>query len=117
MTAPYTLQNYELCSKRKSFLILSDSLSSLNAIFNLKYEHPVLVHILELYMDLTKDGKEVVFVWVPGHMGIRGNSPSTMQLKMPLLATSQVELIPLVELIPFSDLITCQQIYIRSVAV
>ena len=41
----------------------------------------------------------------------------TMQLKMPLLATSQVELIPLVELIPFSDLITCQQIYIRSVAV
>ena len=29
------------CSKRKSFLILSDSLSSLKAIFNLKYEHPV----------------------------------------------------------------------------
>ena len=44
------------CSKRKSFLILSHSLSSLKDIFNLKYEHHILVHILELYMDLTKDG-------------------------------------------------------------
>ena len=53
------------CSKEKPFLILSDLLSSLKAIFNLKYEHPrVLVQILELYMDLTKDGKEIVFVWV-----------------------------------------------------
>ena len=50
------------CSERKSILILSDSLSSLKAIFNLKYEHPVLVQILELYMDLTKDGKEIVFI-------------------------------------------------------
>ena len=24
-------------------------------------------------MDLTKDGKEFVFVWVPDHVGIRGN--------------------------------------------
>ena len=49
------------CSK-KTFLILSDLLSSLKAIFNLKYEHPVLVQILELYMDLTKDGKKIVFI-------------------------------------------------------
>ena len=32
-------------SKGKSFLILSDSLSSLQSIFNLKYDHPVLVQI------------------------------------------------------------------------
>ena len=38
------------CSKRKSFLILSDSLSSLQSAFNLKYDHPVLVQILELYL-------------------------------------------------------------------
>ena len=45
------------CSKQKQKnkkLILSDSLSSLMVIFNLKYDHPVLVQILELYIDLTK---------------------------------------------------------------
>ena len=69
---------------------MSDSLSSLKAIFNLKYEHPVLVQILELYMDLTKDGKEIVSVWVPGHVGIRGHSAATLQLKLPLLATPRL---------------------------
>ena len=27
-----------------------------------------MVQILELYMDLTKDGKEIVFVGVPGQL-------------------------------------------------
>ena len=86
------------CSKRKSLLILSDSLSSLKAIFNLKYKHPVLVQILELYMYLIKDGKEIVFVWVPGHVGIRGNSAADAAAKDALVGDT------LVELIPFSDL-------------
>ena len=38
-------------SKEKSFLVLSDSLSSLQSILNLKYDHPVLVQILELYTE------------------------------------------------------------------
>ena len=80
------------CSKRKSFLILSDSLSSLKAIFNLKYEHPVLVQILELYMDLIKNGKEIVFVWAPGHVGIRDNSAADAAAKDALI--SDIELIP-----------------------
>ena len=62
------------CSRGKSFVILSDSLSCLQAIFNLKYDHPILVQILELYMNLTRDGKKTVFIWVPGHVGVRGNS-------------------------------------------
>ena len=36
-------------SKQKSFLILSDSVSALQAIHNLKYDHPVLIKIHELY--------------------------------------------------------------------
>ena len=62
------------CSEEKSFLILSDLLSSLQAIFNLKYDHPVLVQILDAYMELTRDGRKTAFVWDPGHVGIRGNS-------------------------------------------
>ena len=44
--------------------------------FNLKFDHPVLGQILELYMNLTKEGNDIVFIWVPGHVGIRGNSPA-----------------------------------------
>ena len=39
-------------SKVKSFLSLSDSLSALQAIQNLKYDHPVLIQIDELYITL-----------------------------------------------------------------
>ena len=94
MTTLYSLQNYELffwlsniCCKEKLFLILSDSLSSLQALFNLKYDHPIFGQILELYygtdqrweayclylkdinisyriyMEFTRDGKEIVFMW------------------------------------------------------
>ena len=58
-------------SLKKSFLILSDSRSSLQSILNLKYDHPVLVQILELYTKMTREGREIVFIWVPGHVGIR----------------------------------------------
>jgi len=61
-----------IVTKGKSFLI-SDSLSSLQSIFNLKYDNPILVQILELYTEMTRDGRQIVFIWVPGHVGIRGN--------------------------------------------
>ena len=49
-------------------------------------------------MDLTKDGKEIVFVWVPGHVGIRANSATDAAAKDSLVGDTSVELIP------FSDL-------------
>ena len=85
-------------SKEKSFLILSDSLSSLQSILNLKYDHPVLVQILELYTEMTREGREIVFIWVPGHVGIRGNSAADSAAKDALDGDISVELIP------FSDL-------------
>ena len=65
------------CSKGKSFLTLSDYLSYLQSIFNLKYDH----QILELYTKMTRDGREIVFIWVPGHVGIRGNSAADSAAK------------------------------------
>ena len=82
-------------SKEKSFLILSDSLSSLQSILNLKYDHPVLVQILKLYTKMTREGREIVFIRVPGHVGIRGNSAADSAAKDGDIS---------VELIPFSDL-------------
>ena len=79
-------------------MILSDSLSSLQSIFNLKYDHPALVQILDLYTKMTRDGREIVFIWVPGHVGIRGNSAADSAAKDALDGDISVELIP------FSDL-------------
>ena len=40
----------------------------------MKYDHPILIKIRELYSNLIRDGREIVFVWVLGHVGISGNS-------------------------------------------
>ena len=79
-------------------MILSDSVSSLQTILNLKYGHPILVQILELHTEMTRDGREVVFIWVPGHVGIKGNSAADSAAKDALDNDISVELIP------FSDL-------------
>ena len=61
-------------SKHTDFLILSDSLSALQALLNNKLDHPLLVQIRELHATLLKNGKDIVFIWIPSHCGIRGNS-------------------------------------------
>ena len=59
--------------KHNLFLILSDSLSALQSIHNLNYDHPILIKIQELYSQLIQEEREIVFVWVPaGHVGNRG---------------------------------------------
>ena len=62
---------------------------------NILFDHPILGQILELYMNLSKDGRDIVFIWVPGHVGIRGNSAVDSAAH-----DGDVS----VEFIPFSDL-------------
>ena len=61
-------------SEKQSFLVLSDSLSVLKFIANCKCDHPLLVALLALYFRLIRDNKDIIFAWVPGHVGIQGNS-------------------------------------------
>ena len=89
------------CSKEKSFLILSYSLLSLQVMYNLGYDHPTLVQILELCMELTRDGREIVFIWVPGQVGIREISAADSAAKDALIGDISDELTP------FSDLKSC----------
>ena len=42
---------------------MSDSLSSLQVLPNMKYDHCVLVKILELQMEIIQEGKEIE--WTP----------------------------------------------------
>ena len=47
---------------------------------------------------MTRDGREIVFIWVSGHVGIRGNLAADSAAKDALVGDISVELIP------FSDL-------------
>ena len=67
-------------SQKKYFLILLDSLSSPQAMLN--YDHPVLIKIHKLHSELVQGGKEIVLVWVPGHIGI-SSSVADVALRMP----------------------------------
>ena len=69
-------------SQKKYFLILSDSLSSLQDMLNVNYDHPVLIKIHKLHSELVQGGKEIVSVWVPGHVGII-SSVADVALRMP----------------------------------
>ena len=52
-------------------------------------------------MDLTRNGKEIVFIWVTGHVGVRGDLAADSAAKDALVGDISVELIP------FSDLKSC----------
>ena len=77
---------------------MSDSLSALQAMHNLKYDHPVLIKIHELYSQLIQEEREIVFVWVLNRTGIRGNSAADYAPREALDGDI------LDEFIPFSDL-------------
>ena len=57
-------------------------------------------------MDLTRNGKEIVFIWVTGHVGVRGNLAADSAAKDALVGDISVELIP------FSDLKTVTNKYV-----
>ena len=67
-------------SKKKSFLVLSNSLSVLKSISNAKCDHSLLVDLFNFYFKLC-DNKDIVFAWVPGHVGIRGNNVDDLASK------------------------------------
>ena len=57
-------------SQESKFMIFSDSLSALQALGKLKTDHPVLIQLQELLHNVNADQKEIIFMWVPGHVGI-----------------------------------------------
>ena len=62
-------------------MIFSDSLSALKALGKLKTDYPLLIQIQELLHKINADQKEIVFMWVPGHVGIRANEAADRAAK------------------------------------
>jgi ribonuclease HI len=69
----HALKYIESSRQEKSFLICSDSLSSLQAIDALYSPHTLVQEIHSLLTSLASRDVTVVFCWVPGHVGIQGN--------------------------------------------
>ena len=94
-------------SQERKFVIFSDSLSALQALGKLKTDHPQLIQIQELLHKINADQKEFVFMWVPGHVGIRLNEAADRAAKEAL------DHKPTADLMPFSDLnpLTVKYVY------
>ena len=79
------LHNQE-SKKHKKILILTDSLSGLQALQNKNTKNrPKLINqILKSANDLTKAGKQITFLWIPAHVGIYGNENADKAAKLSL---------------------------------
>ena len=60
-------------SAQRDFIIFSDSLSALEAITGSHCDNQCILNVQLLYSVLTERGKDILFVWVPSHIGIAGN--------------------------------------------
>ena len=54
-------------------MIFLDSLPALQALENIKTDHLLLIQIQDMLNKIDVDLEEIVFIWVPRHVGIRGN--------------------------------------------
>jgi hypothetical protein len=70
LLALYIISQYT----EQDFLILSDSLSRVNAAENRNLENPLVVEILERLHQQSHVDRSITFLWVPSHIGIAGNT-------------------------------------------
>lgn len=68
-------------SDKSKFIICSDSLSCLQAIQNTKIKNPTILKILYVMRNLKILLKEILFLWVPSHVGILGNTAVDLEAK------------------------------------
>ncbi|XP_035212104.1 uncharacterized protein LOC118186157 [Stegodyphus dumicola] len=69
-----------LCHKK--FIIYTHSYSALKLLESASSTHShVVVYILKLTLKLKKRGYEILYCWVPGHVGIRGNELADIAAK------------------------------------
>ena len=70
-------------NKSKKFIIHSDSISVLHSIKNKKLDNPLIVKLLNK-LHYIRNSKNVIFCWIPGHMGIQGNDKADLLAKTAL---------------------------------
>ncbi|GBM72911.1 hypothetical protein AVEN_68490-1 [Araneus ventricosus] len=77
----YALQKIS-SSSRRTLCLCSDSKSALESLSNFNHRmHPVSFEILVFLPALEKRGFKILFVWVPSHVGIKGNELADCAVK------------------------------------
>ena len=72
-------------SQGDDFVILSDSMSSLQALAGDDWLNPMVLEVKERLNSLqTNLDKHVTFVWIPSHVGIKGNEKADVAAKAAL---------------------------------
>ena len=66
------------------FIIFTDSLSCLQAVLYMKLEHPLIGMVIRKCVFLNIANKDIIFCWVPNHVGIRGNEKADSAAKSAL---------------------------------
>jgi ribonuclease HI len=72
-----------------SFVICSDSRSSLEILSKDRIDHPIVLKIRKQLIVLKRCGKNVAFCWSPAHVGISGNELADAAAKNPTRKDSQ----------------------------
>ena len=89
-------------------MIFSDSLSALQALKNFKTDHPLLTQIQELLHKINADKKETIFMWAPGHIGIRANEAADRAAKEALNTELTAGIVPFSDLKPLTSVYVCK---------
>ena len=89
-------------SGHRKFIIFSDSKSCLQAILQHQPTNSIIREIQQNHTDLKKVRKEVIFCWLPSHIGITGNEKADQAAKWALAQEPDVSAIPHTDLLPLS---------------
>ena len=88
-------------STRRDFIIFSDSLSVLQSIKNKNFSNPLIQQILINHHKLL-DSKNIIFCWLPSHVGISGNEEADQVAKSALNLTAAKIKLPFTDLKPLT---------------
>ncbi|GFX70219.1 putative RNA-directed DNA polymerase from transposon X-element [Trichonephila clavipes] len=74
LTAILIALQHILVSNHRHFCVYTDSMSTRESLrFLTECRHPTVIEILILLRKLERKGFDIIFSWVPGHVGILGN--------------------------------------------
>ena len=79
MALDYVMNN----SLDNKFVIFSDSLSVLKSLNHTSSKNPKIQNLIETHHELSKT-KEIMFCWLPSHVGIKGNEAADVKAKASL---------------------------------
>ena len=79
----YLVSHISTCDANNKFIIFSDSLSVCKAMNHTTSKNPQIQKLLEKFHELLAN-KEIVFCWIPSHIGIQGNEMVDKQAKTSL---------------------------------